>query len=133
MESTSVLDPDGNSVESVTHDNPREGIDHLWLRTRDVGAARDFYKTIGDVAGVQLVRDLPERATFVTGRASFTFVHGDEPTENLHFAFSAPDEATVAAFHEVATAAGYRDNGEPGERRHYHPGYYGAFVLDPNG
>jgi|SRR5579862_283565 len=128
-----ILDPDGNSAEAVTHDNPRQGIDHLWLRTRDVGAARDFYETVGPVVGVKLVRELPERVTFVTGNASFTFVRGDEPTENVHFAFGARDRATVDAFHEAAAAAGYRDNGAPGERPHYHPGYYGAYVLDPDG
>jgi catechol 2,3-dioxygenase-like lactoylglutathione lyase family enzyme len=54
------------------------------------------------------------------------------PTENLHVAFEATDNATVDAFHRELTAAGYRDNGRPGERD-YHPGYYGAFVLDPDG
>jgi len=48
-------------------------------------------------------------------------------------AFPADDNAGVDAFHRAATAAGYRDNGAPGEREHYHPGYYGAFVLDPDG
>jgi catechol 2,3-dioxygenase-like lactoylglutathione lyase family enzyme len=54
------------------------------------------------------------------------------PTESLHVAFAAPDNATVDEFHRAALAAGYRDNGRPGERR-YHPRYYGAFVLDPDG
>jgi catechol 2,3-dioxygenase-like lactoylglutathione lyase family enzyme len=43
------------------------------------------------------------------------------------------DDATVQAFHAAATGAGYRDNGAPGERPPYHPGYYSAFVLDPDG
>ncbi len=51
----------------------------------------------------------------------------------MHIAFPAPDDATVGEFHRIATAAGYRDNGAPGERPIYHPGYYGAFVLDPDG
>jgi catechol 2,3-dioxygenase-like lactoylglutathione lyase family enzyme len=55
------------------------------------------------------------------------------PTENVHLAFAAPDRETVDGFHRVATAAGYRDNGPPGERAVYHPGYYAAFVLDPDG
>ena len=50
-----------------------------------------------------------------------------------HVAFGAPDHATVDAFHAAALAAGGRDNGAPGLRPHYHPGYYGAFVLDPDG
>jgi catechol 2,3-dioxygenase-like lactoylglutathione lyase family enzyme len=57
----------------------------------------------------------------------------DEPvSENVHLAFPAPDRTTVEAFHRVALEAGFRDNGTPGDRR-YHPGYYGAFVLDPDG
>ena len=55
-----------------------------------------------------------------------------EPTEHLHMAFAASPDAAVDAFHRDATGAGYRDNGSPGERAIYHPGYYGAFVLDPD-
>jgi catechol 2,3-dioxygenase-like lactoylglutathione lyase family enzyme len=55
------------------------------------------------------------------------------PTEHVHMAFGASDDATVDAFHQAATEAGYHDNGPPGERAVYHPGYYGAFVLDPDG
>jgi catechol 2,3-dioxygenase-like lactoylglutathione lyase family enzyme len=54
-------------------------------------------------------------------------------TEHVHLAFAAEDDATVDRFHRDATAAGYRDNGAPGERAVYHEGYYGAFVLDPDG
>jgi catechol 2,3-dioxygenase-like lactoylglutathione lyase family enzyme len=53
------------------------------------------------------------------------------PAEHVHLAFPARDRATVDEFHRVALAAGYRDNGPPGERG-YHAGYYGAFVLDPD-
>jgi predicted lactoylglutathione lyase len=62
-------------------------------------------------------------------------VIGDDkpPTENLHVAFPAPDRQTVDDFHRTATAAGYESNGEPGERPQYHPGYYAAFVIDPDG
>ena len=49
---------------------------------------------------------------------------------DVHLAFGVPDFETVARFHEAAIAAGYRDNGPPGERPQYHPGYYGAFVFD---
>jgi catechol 2,3-dioxygenase-like lactoylglutathione lyase family enzyme len=52
---------------------------------------------------------------------------------NVHIAFSAPDNAAVEKFHHAATAGGYRDNGAPAERPQYHAGYYGAFVLDPDG
>ena len=54
-------------------------------------------------------------------------------TRNVHRAFPTTENGTVDAFHAAATAAGYRDNGAPGERPVYHTGYYGAFVLDPDG
>jgi catechol 2,3-dioxygenase-like lactoylglutathione lyase family enzyme len=56
-----------------------------------------------------------------------------EPTEHVHIAFPAADDPAVDAFHRAATETGYRENGAPGEREIYHPGYYGAFVLDPDG
>ena len=79
----------------------------------------------------------PELAGLVQFRAadgaSCSFVaDGRPPTRGLHFAFPAPDRATVDAFHRAATAAGHPDNGVPGERPEYHRGYYGAFVLDPD-
>ena len=54
-------------------------------------------------------------------------------TEHVHLAFPADADATVRAFHAAALAVGYEDHGAPGERAVYHPGYYGAFVLDPDG
>jgi catechol 2,3-dioxygenase-like lactoylglutathione lyase family enzyme len=129
-----VLDPEGNSVEAVHHYRSRTGeIDHLWLRTPDVEASRRFYVTIASSVGIELSRDLPELVRWSDGEGSFSFVAGDEPTENVHLAFGVPDVAAVARFHEAAIAAGYRDNGPPGERPHYHPGYHGAFVFDPDG
>ena len=129
-----VLDPDGNSAEAVHHDGMREDgrIDHLWIRVADVPAAKRFYETVAPHAGFRLRRDLPERAQFAGESGSFSVVLGDS-TEHLHMAFPASDNAAVDAFHRAATEAGYRDNGAPGERDVYHPGYYGAFVLDPDG
>jgi catechol 2,3-dioxygenase-like lactoylglutathione lyase family enzyme len=129
-----VLDPDGNSVELVHHDTSVAGeIDHLWLRTRDVAAAKRFYEAVAPVVGIRLRHDSPDRVQFVFDRGSFSFVSGDEPTRDVHLAFGVADLAAVEEFHRVALAAGYRDNGAPGERPQYHPGYYGAFVFDPDG
>jgi catechol 2,3-dioxygenase-like lactoylglutathione lyase family enzyme len=65
---------------------------------------------------------------------SFSLVRDERPlTENVHLAFPAREDAVVRAFHAAALAAGYEDHGAPGERAAYHPGYYGAFVLDPDG
>ena len=130
-----LLDPDGNSVEAVHHEGVRPGdIQHLWLRVADVEESRRFYELVAEHAGFRfnkVVDGDPRRAQFV-GAGSFSVVAGT-PTENVHVAFPAPDNTTVDRFHESLTAAGYRDNGAPGERLVYHPGYYGAFVLDPDG
>jgi catechol 2,3-dioxygenase-like lactoylglutathione lyase family enzyme len=128
-----LLDPDGNSAEAVHHGSVRGGVvDHLWIRVADVPAAKRFYETIAPHAGLALGSDEPGRAQFKDARGSFSLVAGT-PTEHLHMAFGASDDAAVAAFHRAATAAGYRDNGGPGERSEYHPGYHAAFVLDPDG
>jgi catechol 2,3-dioxygenase-like lactoylglutathione lyase family enzyme len=129
-----LLDPDGNSAEAVHHGALRKGgrIDHLWIRVADVAAAKRFYETVAPHAGFRLRRDRPERAQFAGESGSFSVVRGT-PAEHVHLAFPATENATVDAFHRAATAAGYRDNGSPGERPVYHPGYYGAYVLDPDG
>jgi catechol 2,3-dioxygenase-like lactoylglutathione lyase family enzyme len=129
-----LLDPDGNSAEAVHHGAMRVGgaIDHLWIRVADVAASRAFYETIAPHAGFRMKHDLGERVQFAGESGSFSIVAG-EPTEALHVAFPATDDDTVRRFHRAATEQGYRDNGAPGERPVYHPGYYGAFVLDPDG
>jgi catechol 2,3-dioxygenase-like lactoylglutathione lyase family enzyme len=128
-----LLDPDGNSAEAVHHEEDRRGpIDHLWIRVSDVEASKRFYETVAPLTGFQLRHDTPDRGTFVGQTGSFSVVAGT-PTEHVHVAFAAVDNATVDEFHRVAREAGYRDNGEPGERPNYHEGYYGAFILDPDG
>ena len=128
-----LLDPDGNSAEAVHHEERRPGpIDHLWIRVADLEASRRFYEMVAPYTGFSLASEGPDRRTFAGAEASFSVVSGT-PTEHLHMAFTASDNATVDAFHRAATEAGYRDNGPPGERPIYHPGYYGAFVLDPDG
>ena len=129
-----VLDPDGNSAEAVHHGGMTgepAAIDHLWIRVRDLDASHRFYATIADIAGFA-VRPLADRVQLHAPGGSFSVVEG-EPTQNAHLAFPARDRSQVEEFHRVALAAGYRDNGGPGERPQYHVGYYGAFVLDPDG
>jgi catechol 2,3-dioxygenase-like lactoylglutathione lyase family enzyme len=129
-----LLDPDGNSAEAVHHDSLRSrgNVDHLWIRVADVAAAKRFYETVAPHAGLRLGSDTADRAQFVGATGCFSLVAGT-PTEHVHLAFAASDHATVDAFHRAAIGAGYRDNGAPGERAIYHPGYYAAFVLDPDG
>jgi len=130
-----LLDPDGNSAEAVHYaEKLRDDgtVDHLWIRVRDVAASKRFYELVAPFGRFGLSFDSPERAMF-SGRTGSFSVLFDEPTENVHLAFPADDNATVDAFHVALTEAGYRDDGPPGEREIYHPGYYGAYVLDPDG
>lgn len=130
-----LLDTDGNSVEAVYHGRLRRGpnvIDHLWIRVADVASARAFYETVAPSLGHRVRDGRAGRVHVETDDRSFTLLSGT-PTANLHMAFVAVDDAAVAEFHRAAVAAGYRDNGPPGERPEYHPGYYAAFVLDPSG
>ncbi|HKN94469.1 MAG TPA: VOC family protein [Thermoleophilaceae bacterium] len=133
-----LLDPDGNSVEAVHTDRedavPAGRVDHLWIRVRELQASRRFYATIAPHAGFRLTKDEPGRVQLSGPDYTFSLVRDERPlTEHVHLAFPARDDVTVRAFHAAAIAAGYEDNGGPGERAVYHPGYYGAFVLDPDG
>jgi catechol 2,3-dioxygenase-like lactoylglutathione lyase family enzyme len=130
-----LLDPDGNSAEAVHGRTGQTGVvDHLWIRVADLDASKRFYATIAPHAGFALRGEPPGRARFGNEGGSFSVVVDDRPvTERVHVAFPASDDATVDAFHRAATAAGYRDNGAPGERPVYHERYYGAYVLDPDG
>ncbi|HEY0364337.1 MAG TPA: VOC family protein [Solirubrobacteraceae bacterium] len=129
-----LLDPDGNSAEAVHHAEirPPGHIDHLWIRVADVPVAAAFYDLVAPYGGFERKGNEPDHAHFVGAGGSFSLVPG-RPTENLHVAFPATENAAVDAFHRAAIEAGYRDNGAPGERPRYHPGYYGAYVLDPDG
>ena len=113
---------------------PDGHVDHLWIRVRDPAASKRFYTTIAPHAGLRIGMDEPDHVQMVGENFSFSLIDDERPlTEHVHLAFTAHDDATVRAFHAAALAAGYEDNGGPGERAVYHPGYYGAFVLDPDG
>jgi catechol 2,3-dioxygenase-like lactoylglutathione lyase family enzyme len=129
-----LRDPDGNSAEAVNHVSVenRQEIDHLWIRVVDLDASKLFYDRLSQYTGFELHRESQVRAQFVAAAASFSVVTGT-PTLNLHMAFPASSNDAVDAFHAAALRDGYRDNGPPGERLEYHAGYYGAFVLDPDG
>ena len=104
-------------------------IDHVHLRTADLDASKRFYRAV--------LAALGKPDVMVEGETHFSADElwvdkADGPVSRIHLAFQAPDRRTVEAFHRAALAAGGRDNGGPGERS-YHPGYYGAFVLDPDG
>ena len=130
-----ILDAQGNSIEAVTHDTARERptgrIDHLWIRVEDLEPIKRFYTAVAPIIGLR-VRDRGDRLGVIPEEGSFSLLEGP-PTRNLHLAIGVSERETVDAFHETALAAGGRDNGRPGERAHYHAGYYGAFVFDPGG
>jgi catechol 2,3-dioxygenase-like lactoylglutathione lyase family enzyme len=130
-----LKDRAGNGFEAVHRDGqrPQGNIDHVAIRVDDVEASTAFYSTIAPAVGLTIRRQTADRAVFSVGASDGSFaVIAGEPTQNIHVAFSGQDD-DVRRFHAEATAAGYRSNGAPGERPRYHPGYYSAFVLDPDG
>jgi catechol 2,3-dioxygenase-like lactoylglutathione lyase family enzyme len=109
-------------------------IDHLQLVVRDLDASRRFYAAVFDVLGVPIGgegEDYFWADELFVPTADSEAAQG-ELTGRHHLAFQASDRVTVDAFHATALANGGSDNGAPGERP-YHPGYYAAFALDPDG
>ncbi|RTL23918.1 MAG: VOC family protein [Burkholderiales bacterium] len=116
-------------------------IDHTGLVVSDFDQSKAFYRQALAPLGYTLLAEFPAAVTGSTDVAGF----GEPPkpdfwisrgTPNqppIHIAFRVGTRAAVDAFHRAALAAGGRDNGAPGLRAHYHPHYYGAFVLDPDG
>ncbi|NEG54677.1 VOC family protein [Bifidobacterium platyrrhinorum] len=115
-------------------------LDHITLRVRDVNRSIDFYtRALAPLGYVVKAHHEPTLGFGVddgTPHSDFYVSPMTEATGGAspvtHIAFLAPDRDAVRAFHEAAIAAGGRDNGAPGPRP-YHPGYYSAFVLDPDG
>lgn len=115
--------------------------DHLGFPVTDLARSKAFYDRALAPLGIRVLVEVTEDMTGGQGahlgygrdRPTFWIGTGKPAGTGVHVAFSAPDRATVAAFHAAALAAGGRDNGAPGLRPQYHPGYYGAFVLDPDG
>ena len=107
-------------------------IDHVHLIARDLAASRRFYDAALGALGrkVEGAGDgyFWSDELFVSDEAMAT-----SGATHVHLAFQADDRAAVDRFHAAALAAGGREHGKPGERAQYHPGYYGAFVLDPDG
>lgn len=116
-------------------------IDHTGVSVSDFARSKAFYQQALAPLGYVLMLEFPASVTGGTDVAGF----GEPPkpdfwlsrgTPNqppIHIAFRAASRALVDAFYQAAIAAGGRDNGAPGLRPHYHPDYYGAFVLDPDG
>src|SRR5215471_11047676 len=109
-------------------------IDHLQLVVRDLEASKRFYKAVFETLGIDVGGEGPgffwADELFISSIDSPASL--GKPTGPTHLAFQAPDRGTVDRVHAAALAAGGTDNGRPGERR-YHPGYYAAYVRDPDG
>ncbi len=111
-------------------------LDHLGLDVTDFERSKAFYEKALAPLGISLMMEpIAGVAGFGShGRPYFWIGHRDRgPQTGVHVAFSAPAREVVDAFHAAAIEAGAPDNGGPGVREIYHPQYYGAFVLDPDG
>src|SRR6516165_7728963 len=115
-------------------------IDHVGFSVPDYARAKAFYERALAPLGYTLIMEATAQETGQPaagfgrdGKPDF-WIGGEGRLEKpVHVALAASDRATVDAFHRAALAAGGQDNGQPGLRPHYHPDYYAAFVLDPDG
>lgn len=116
-------------------------LDHLGLTVSDFDRARAFFDAALEPLGIGIIMEVTAEQTGGSrhlgygsdGKPFFWIGTGGQGSGHVHVAFATPDRALVDAFYAAALAAGGRDNGPPGIRAHYHPNYYGAFVLDPDG
>lgn len=116
-------------------------IDHLGIAVRNHAASKAFYLAALAPLGIGVVMEVPRSQSGAPsdhtglgadGRPFFWITEG-EVAGGMHLAFAADTRAQVDAFHAAALKGGAKDNGPPGIRAHYHPDYYGAFVIDLNG
>jgi catechol 2,3-dioxygenase-like lactoylglutathione lyase family enzyme len=113
--------------------SPSRVLDHVGLGVSDLAAARAFYVAALEPLGFGVVMEFPGVIALGLAGQPELWMHQGAPSAPIHIAFHAADRARVDAFHAAALAAGGTDNGAPGLRPQYHPGYYGAYVLDPDG
>jgi catechol 2,3-dioxygenase-like lactoylglutathione lyase family enzyme len=116
-------------------------LDHIVLNVSDFARSKAFYQAALAPLGASVIMEVTAEQTGgyrgagfgVRGKPTFWIGNGDPTRGTLHIAFAADNRAAVDAFYRAAIEAGAKDNGPPGLRPHYHPDYYGAFVLDPDG
>jgi catechol 2,3-dioxygenase-like lactoylglutathione lyase family enzyme len=116
-------------------------LDHIGIAVSDYAASKVFHERALAPLGIGFIMEVTPEMTgngstsggFGARGKPFFWISDGTGAGHAHVAFVAPSRAVVDAFHEAALAAGGRDNGTPGLRSHYHPDYYGAFVLDPDG
>jgi catechol 2,3-dioxygenase-like lactoylglutathione lyase family enzyme len=115
-------------------------IDHIGLAVSDFTKSKEWYAKALAPIGYKVMMEFPaeqaggQPAAGLGDTKPDLWLAGGGPTQpHTHLAFVVKSRAAVDAFYKAALAAGGRDNGPPGIRAHYHPNYYGAFVLDPDG
>ena len=110
-------------------------IDHTGVIVGSFEASRRFYAAALAPLGHELLLEFHASVAGFgePGKPDFWIAQGEPNTPRIHVAFRADTRREVDAFYEAALGAGARDNGAPGLRAQYHPDYYGAFVLDPDG
>ena len=109
-------------------------LDHIGFAVNDPKRSKEFYTKALAPLGIAVVMEYEDWIGMGRdGRPQFWFGGGDQGVGPIHLAFTARNREEVHAFHAAALKAGGTDNGAPGLRPHYHPDYYGAFVLDPDG
>ncbi|WP_426123567.1 VOC family protein [Pararhizobium sp. PWRC1-1] len=103
-------------------------IDHVHLRVKDLATAKTFYRAVLATVGVNIQHESDKAFA-----ADELYVDvADDYVSRVHLAFQAKTREEVRAFHAAGLANGGTDNGKPSERS-YHPGYYAAFLIDPDG
>ncbi|MCX4163470.1 MULTISPECIES: VOC family protein [Paraburkholderia] len=116
-------------------------IDHTGVTVSDYSKSLAFYTAALGAIGIVKIMEIPASVTGDTdvagfgppGKAEFWIGRGTPNHPPIHIAFRVDSRAAVDAFYQAAIAVGARDNGAPGIRAYYHPDYYGAYVLDPDG
>jgi catechol 2,3-dioxygenase-like lactoylglutathione lyase family enzyme len=117
-------------------------LDHIGIAVADVRRSKAFYDAALSPIGIMLIAEIPGTVTKSGGdvcgygrhgKPFFWFGDHEQVGKGFHVAFAVESRDQVKAFYEAAIAAGGTDNGGPGLRPHYHPNYFGAFVLDPDG
>jgi catechol 2,3-dioxygenase-like lactoylglutathione lyase family enzyme len=111
-------------------------LDHMGFGVTDYDRSKAFYeKALAPLGLTLLTEPVPGAAGFGKDGKPFFWIEsrGSAVPGSLHVAFAADDRETVDAFHAAALEAGGTDNGSPGVREIYHPNYYGAYILDPDG
>ncbi|HTO97709.1 MAG TPA: VOC family protein [Myxococcales bacterium] len=107
-------------------------IDHLTVKVQDAKKSKAFYAKALEPLGYEVLMEYGDFTGLGADKKPDLWIAPGKQ-EPLHLAFQAKDRKAVDAFYKAAIAAGATDNGKPGIRKDYHPNYYGAFVIDPNG